>query len=324
MIVFGGKTNEERIVGGVLTSADVNFDDVWLLENADGRAGPSTWTPLAIARPAPAGRHMHTAVYDPTNNRMIIFGGHAGNVFENDVWVLQNANGLGGTPTWVKLAPIGTAPARREWHSAVYDLTNNRMVAFGSHVPDNEVWVLQNANGLGGVAAWSKLVVDGPAPVARRGHSAVYDAANNRMIVFGGRITGGPYPGDVWVLGNANGLGGTPQWLELTPTGAQPPAREDHRAVYNAAENTMLVFAGWRASPTDQYFQDVWLLTHANGLGGAPAWRQLTPAGIAPAKRELHSAVYSSGSGRMIAFGGSVAPTSMRNDVWVLLNATSE
>lgn len=331
MIVFAGKTNEDRIVDGVLTSgelAELNFDDVWLLENADGHAGPSTWTPLTTAGPTPPGRHMHTAVYDATNNRVIIFGGHVGppfgHVFENDVWVLQNANGLGGTPTWSKLAPAGTPPPVREWHSAIYDAANNRMVVFSGTVLDDEVWVLEHASGLGGTPAWSRLVVTGPAPVGRRGHSAVYDEANNRMIVFGGRITGGLYPGDVWVLRNANWLGGTPEWLQLSPTGPPPPAREDHRAVYNAAENKMLVFAGWRASPTDQYFQDVWVLAHANGLGGTPVWRELTPAGTAPAKRELHSAVYNSGSDRMIAFGGSVSPTSMLNDVWILLNATSE
>jgi hypothetical protein len=331
MIVFAGKTNEDRIVDGVLTSgalAELNFDDVWLLENADGTAGPSVWRRLTTPPPAPDGRHMHTAVYDRATNRMIVFGGHVGppfgDAFENDVWVLQNANGLGGAPMWSELAPAGTAPSVREWHSAIYDPASNRMVAFGSNIPDNDVWVLQNANGLGGTPAWSKLGATGPAPVARRGHSAVYDAANNRMIVFGGRIAGGPYPGDVWVLRNANGLGGTPQWLELSPTGAPPPAREDQRAVYNATENELLVFGGWRASPTEQYFQDVWVLAHANGLGGAPAWRELTPAGTAPAKRELHSAVYNTGSDRMIVFGGSVTPTSMCNDVWILLNATSE
>ena len=324
MIVFAGKTNEERIVDGVLTSADLNFDDVWLLENADGAPGPSAWTSLAITGPAPAGRHMHTAVYDLTNNRMIIFGGHVGSVFENDVWVLQNANGLGGAPTWSKLAPAGTPPPVREWHSAIYDAATNRMIVFSGTTLDNEVWVLEHANGLGGTPAWSRLVVTGPAPIARRGHSAVYDGANNRMIVFGGRITGGLYPGDVWVLRNANGLGGAQQWLELSPTGGAPPAREDHRAVYNASENEMLVFAGWRASPTDQYFNDVWVLSHANGLGGTPAWTELTPAATAPAKRELHSAVYNPGSDSMIAFGGSVTPTSMLNDVWILLNATSE
>jgi len=94
--------------------------------------------------------------------------------------------------------------------------------------------------------------------------------------------------------------------------------------VYNAADNGMLVFTGWRASPTDQYFQDVWVLAHADGLGGVSAWTELTPAGAAPAKRELHGAVYNASSDRMILFGGSVTPISMRNDVWILLNATSE
>ena len=45
-----------------------------------------------------------SAVYDDTSNRLI--------VFQNDVWVLVDANGI-GSPSWVQLSPTGTLPPPR-------------------------------------------------------------------------------------------------------------------------------------------------------------------------------------------------------------------
>jgi hypothetical protein len=62
----------------------------------------------------------------------------------NDVWVLTNSNGVGGTPTWIQLAPTGVAPNARHLHSATYDANSNRMVVFGGfdgHSALNDVWV---------------------------------------------------------------------------------------------------------------------------------------------------------------------------------------
>src|SRR5439155_14250271 len=57
-----------------------------------------------------------------------------------DVWVLTNANGFGGTPVWIHLAPTGTAPLGRNQPAAVYDAASNRMIVFGG----------QNGGGAGG------------------------------------------------------------------------------------------------------------------------------------------------------------------------------
>ena len=78
---------------------------------------------------APGVRLAHTAVYNPTTNRMIVFGGQAGpsGGLLNDVWVLSNADGTGGTPAWIKLNASG-GPGARMLHQAVYDAANNRMI----------------------------------------------------------------------------------------------------------------------------------------------------------------------------------------------------
>jgi len=314
MVVFGGKTTIEE-----------SFNDVWVLKNTNGLGGTPSWVELTPDGMLPSERHSHSAVYDAANNRMTIFGGHPGlSPFVNDVWVLKNANGLGGTPSWVRLTPMGKSPELREWHSAVYDAANNRMIVFGGMGAHsfNDVWVLKNANGLGGTPAWVELTPTGTAPVAREGHSAVYDAANNRMVVFGGFTAYyKSFFDEVWILTSANGLAGTPGWVRLMPTGSVPDLlRGDHSAVYDAANNRMVVFGGWVTSP-ERYFNDSWVLTNANGLGGAASWTKLNPSGVAPLKRELHRAVYDAGGNRMVVFGGSVSASVFRIDVWVLMSA---
>jgi hypothetical protein len=90
------------------------------------------------------------------------------------------------------------------------------------------------------------------------------------MVVFGGVGSAGD-TNDVWVLENANGLGGTPAWALLIPTSVPPSPREKHTAVFNAATNRMVVFAGFTQLPPSGYLNDVWVLTDANGVPPAPA-----------------------------------------------------
>src|SRR6266852_5721358 len=236
--VYDAPSNRMIMFGGKIPSTDY-ADDVWVLQHANGLDGNPVWIQLRPEGRAPMGRHMHTAVYDPTNNRMIVFGGHAGAAgaggnFLADVWLLKNANGLGGTAAWVQLNPTGAPPARRAGHTVVYDAASNRMVLIGGGGGQgppffNVVWVLEHANGLGGNPSWIQLNQTGTPPSVREDHTAIYDTAKNQMVVFGGWQTAGVnqfYFNDVWMLKNANGLGGIPEWGQFSPAGTPPSARE--------------------------------------------------------------------------------------------------
>jgi hypothetical protein len=65
---------------------------------------------------------------------MIVFGGGGGNTSPcyNDTWVLSNANGLNGVPSWTQLATAGGPPSPR-YAPAVYDPTSNTMIIFGGN-----------------------------------------------------------------------------------------------------------------------------------------------------------------------------------------------
>ena len=325
--VFNTNHNRMVVFGGIGTSA---FNDVWVLTNADGTGGPSVWTQLGpTGGPTPT-RYLHSAVYDAANNRMIVFAGFAGgsscsNV-ANDVWVLSNADGTGGPPVWTQLSPTGGPTPLREFQSAVYDAATNRMIIFGGktglcQTRDNNVWILTNANGLGGTPAWIQLAPSGTAPTGRTGPQAIYNAASNRMVIFGGFDNTLLTLNDTWVLLDANGLG-SPAWIQLSPTGGPPPKRTADRSVYDPATNRMIVFGGGADSGYSVVFNDLWVLSNADGTGGTPNWTQINPTGILPSARTLSSAIYNAANNRMVVFQGCNTGCGIDfNDTWVLAAA---
>jgi hypothetical protein len=293
------------VFGGYNVDGSGYLNDVWALSLAETPA----WTQLTSTDTPPSTRCQHSAIYDPVRDRMVVFGGHgtglSGAVRLNDVWALS----LGGVPAWTQLMPTGAPPCMRENHSAVYDPVRDRMVLFGGWSPEerdlNDVWELS----LAGTPVWTELTPTGTPPSPRYNHSAIYDAAGDRMVVFGGSNLN-----DVWELS----LAGTPAWTQLTPTGTPPSGRYVHSAIYDPARGCMVVFGGYGSG----FLNDVWELS----LAGTPAWTLLAPTGTPPCARRSHSAVCDPVRDRMVVFGGygSIYPYDL-DDVWALsLSGTLE
>jgi len=270
--VYDSINNRMIVFGGAEGRSSPCENDIWILTNASGRSGGGTtaWTQLQVTGNAPAPRTLHGAVYDPNTNVMITYGGQDcfSTVFD-DVWVLSNANGIGGTPSWTQLSTSGTQPPASEiGQSVAYDPSSNTLITFGNG-RTNGVWVLSNANGQGGTPSWTQLSPSGTAPAARAANTLVYAAATNSITVFGGQDSTGAIFSDTWVLSNANGIGGTPVWAQIA-TGSQyfPEARNVHTAVYNSSTNQMTVFGG-EINPyfdnPELFTNDVFVLSHANG-----------------------------------------------------------
>jgi hypothetical protein len=323
MIVFGGLAGYSGCYVGDCRN------DVWVLTNADGSSGSPVWTQLSPSGTPPSPRGDQVSVYDETNNRLIIFGGDPNIGFcygtIDDTWVLTNADGVGGTPTWTQLSPTGGPPPIGQNASGVYDPGTNSLIVYGGNVTscgggNPDVWVLTFANGLGGTPAWTKLSPTGTIPTARSGHSAAYNASSNRMTVFGGCGSSSCEFQDAWVLTNANGVGSS-AWIPLSPTGTPPPGRFEQASIYDPATNSMVVFGG---NTTAGIGNDVWRLSHADGTGGTPAWTQLSPSGTLPPTRYGHTAVYNASNDRMVIFGGQNCTSGCvnLNDTWVLSNAS--
>jgi RHS repeat-associated protein len=331
LIIFGGNY-------GVSTNLVTN--DVWVLVNADGLGGDPQWIQLSPTGVAPSARRAHAAVYDSTSNRMMVFGGVDPSGFHNDVWILTNANGLGGTPTWIQLSPAGTLPSPRRLMGLAYDASSNRMMMFGgclcNHTSSepllSDTWVLTNANGTDAATpTWTELIPTGPQPAGRSNAVMSFDPASNRLIVFGGGDVFHPSLfNDTWVLINANGLGGNPGWIQTVPDGSaqSPSQRTSPGGVYNPTNNRLTILGGINSCIPDSNhciaLQDAWYLSNANGLGGASTWVQVSPSG-GPAVPG-GQVVYDAEDDRAIEFGGGGTfrlPFQFFNDTWVLTNATN-
>jgi hypothetical protein len=279
------------------------------------------WVPYG-----PGPRSQHTAVFDPTTNQMIVFGGtDLGTINYNDVWVAVNVIS-GCSPScplnWSFETPGGPVPAARSGHSAVYDSVNSRMIVFGGAegFPSpcaNDVWVLGNANGVGGAPTWAELTPGGGPPAARAGHVATYDPVTNVMMVFGGTDCNGNYLGDFWVLSNANGLTGTPSWTQLMPEGSSPPARAYAAAAYNSSNKTLVIYGGTNGNQ----LSDVWVLSGANPASGTCTWTQVFPSGNAPPPRYGAASGYDPTTDGLIINSG-FSTQGILGDTWVLEDAT--
>jgi hypothetical protein len=112
VIVFGGRDGTYR-------------NDLWSIELGTG----ASWKTLQAVGTLPPGRSLHSAIYDPVGDRIIVFSGYSGTTQLDDLWALN----LAGTPTWTALAPAGTPPIGRGYHTAVYDPPRHRMIVFGGH-----------------------------------------------------------------------------------------------------------------------------------------------------------------------------------------------
>src|SRR6266511_4147811 len=116
------------------------------------------------------------------------------------VWVLS----LSAAPSWSRLDVAGKQPKRAFGHCAIYDPVADRMVVHGAFFfgePEPETWVLP----LSDRSTWSRLEIPEPRPTGRTGHTAIFDPARQRMIIYGGTTSPEPYLRalileDVWSL----------------------------------------------------------------------------------------------------------------------------
>ena len=147
-----------------------------------------------------------------------------------------------------------------------------------------------------------------PSLADRYGHSAIYDSVYQRMIIFGGYDAGGP-SADAWAFSLPASGSGT--WTKLAPAGTPPAARYQHSAIFDSANQRMIVFGG--QDGTSPIVDGAWALSLPGSGDGA--WTQLSPSGGPPDARESHSAIYDGVNHRMIIFGGEDASWNVREDV---------
>lgn len=160
------------------------------------------WTSPTFTGFDPGVRQWHGAIHDPLGPRMVTFGGVDDNTFQDgtatngETWTLTP----GLDYSWNQLSFASTPPPR-QGHVNVYDEFNQRMMLFAGgdagSTPLNppDLWALT----FGVRPKWSLQIPSGTAPGARQYFSAVWDNADNRMVIYGGQTTSGSTDADeVW------------------------------------------------------------------------------------------------------------------------------
>jgi hypothetical protein len=317
MILFGGEQ-------GWLFS-----NEVWVLSGADGSAGQSEWTQLHPTGVPPAEREGINTVYNPGSNRLIVIGGGAYTSVRNDVWLLINADGTGGTPEWRLVRPNGTSPYLVEDSLTAYNSRTNRVIGYGAYIPaddkpyfpynkSKDIWILENADCTAGTPTWNKVAPLGVPPEEEAHFSAVYNEYSNRMIFFSGdtgNYSSANHTPTVWVLLNADGTTGTPEWLKLSPGGPAPGPRSGTSAVFDTGGNRLIIFGG-RGTIHGELFNDVWILQNADGTGGSPQWKKAGSLSVAFRKADERTSSWHEGRKEKVrwAVSGGSGPYSISLD----------
>jgi hypothetical protein len=176
-----------------------------------------------------------------TESGILMFGG---------LEPLQNLNGMRYADVW-RYDPVADqwwdlrtpgGPSPRAGAAVVYDAGSDLVVLFGG-APGNcrypicpeasaETWVYDPA-----ANTWERRSAD-PAPSARHGHGLAYDAASDRVVLFGGDSTEN-WLDDTWSYDTD-----ADAWTEIAAVGDPPPRRALYAMSYDPDADRVLLWGG--------------------------------------------------------------------------------
>ncbi len=249
-----------------------------------GGAFAQSWKQLSTTN-NPSARRNASAVYDPFQHRMIVFGGVDATGNKNDIWSLSLS-----TLAWSLLTPsTGNLPDARFSHNAMIDTGFNRMLIWSGQGSGlyNDVWAFNFLD-----SAWIQLWANGNvsgAPLTRYGTGAIYDVSKNRLVNYAGFTSSGRFQ-DTWYFETDSIV-----WREQTKS-ITPGLRCLHSVCFAPELRKMVMYGGQRSGPLD----DIWALDVDSF-----DWTDLTPT-TKPDARYFSSVVYA-GNGKVFMFGGQTA-----------------
>lgn len=191
---------------------------------------------------------------------------------------------------WVVAAPATLPPARNA-PVLVYDVARQVTVMFGGAADGSVNGGLQDTwtwNGLDWTEQFPATV-----PPTRVYAQASYDLARGVVVMFGGRIHGGPAANsamnDLWEWNGTD-------WTSIQAAN-MPPNRYGGSMCYDAARGVHVLFSG--VSATNASYNDTWEYN-----GATQAWTQVTTATL-PGGRVYGAMVYDFTRSRCVLYGGA-------------------
>lgn len=297
--VFVPQRNEMVVFGG--TDSNGRTNDVWALNVSTG-----AWRQIVSnSSSVPAPRHTQNAVYDSANDRMLIFSGQGGGLF-NDVWAFTFADS-----SWTELSANGNTtgvPLVRYGGVTEYDSLNSHFVTFAGFTSSgrfDDTWTFAP-----GTMTWND-VSQGVFPTKRCLFNSTQAHDRREMLIYGGQGTGNF--DDIWSCDLD-----TYTWTNLTPA-VKPQGRHFASLIYRG-NGEVVLFGGNRFNQNNFNggLNDVWSF-HLDSL----AWTMMGPGGTPPDARTGHVAVYVPAEDKMVIFGGNRTNGNFTDDVWELLFDTA-
>ena len=299
MIVFGGFDD-------VFTA----YNDVWSFDLSSASVSSASWNLETTGGDTAPFRGAHSAIYDSANRRMIVFGGQDPALdYQNDVYILKLSD-----LTWSSPTILGTPPAKRAYHTAVYDPIRQQMIVYAG--TNGGIFDLEDVQVLSlpatGPLVWSSPAV-GARPVHRSQHSAVYDSIGDRMLIFGGLdqdslIDGSNLSNETWAFSSGSPTG----WTSLLFPGT-PGFRMGHAAANDTANQQMVVFGGSTTSGFTMT-NELWRMRSAS----TSTWSLMSPGGTPPTGRMGSSMVYDTAFKRLVIYGGFDGSLTAMDEVFVI------
>ena len=170
--------------------------------------------------------------------------------------------------------------------------------------------------------AWSRLYPSGDPPTAYGG-GAGFDAANDRLIWFGGSQGSYTLPSNAaWSLSFGDVLG----WSLMPSLENSPEPRIFPLVIDMPGTDDLLVFGGERfqKEPGDQFMlNDLWVMKAASLV---PTWQQLISNNSAnpPMGRVWTAGTFNANANALVVFGGGTmgGPGLMSGDTWAAADGT--
>ena len=279
LILFGGGFQD--------SSSYTYYGDTWMYDPI-----PNLWSEI-FPQHHPTARSSSSMVYDPVNQKIVLFGGvDITDTWMDDTWIFDSRS-----QEWTQVFP-NSHPSARGSASIFYDPQAQKVILYGGfrygggHFSDTWAFDYSTNN-------WTNL--NPPMkPTGRYGAPMVYDPVNQRGFMFGGRISG--ITDETWVYYYPNN-----SWVELIML-TKPPDRYWEPLTYDDTAQRIILFGGSDGSGNG--LDDTWTYNPFTNQ-----WTQELSSSP-PVNRLFSSFVNIPGTGKSILFGGSSDANTCLGDTW--------
>lgn len=294
-VAYNSKIQKAILFGGMNS---VLVDNAWKMKWSDDtwEWNGEDWKKLSPAHVPPA-RSQHVMTYDEARDRIVLFGGSADKLLFNDTWEWDGAD-------WKLVKPKHNPPARC-CHAMAYDSQQKQVVLYGGWDAQhntffNDVWIWDGKDWTNKLSRAPEMsghfLVDFPptgeifsvqtsnlgtwkwdgrqfvdlgveSPPTRQDVRVVYDADNERLVLFGGMYDK-KYLADTWVFDGK-------VWFQVRLPDFPSP-RFGQVMFYDQKRNS-IILTGGQQEKDPYYMNDTWELLLPEDLS---EFKQLTLTAI--------------------------------------------